>query len=91
MSLEIGHRGICVTCLQREKCLGFKNSLKKGPAIWDCLGYEPAVSERPDAERSRNAVAPVGIFMGLCSDCTSQEDCCFPFREGGIWFCENYR
>ena len=29
--------------------------------------------------------------MGLCTNCEHRGDCAFPRREGGVWYCEEYR
>ena len=96
MTLDIRHWGICITCLQQSSCLGFQNSGKTGRAVWDCNEYESVAAEHFSQTRSAGQgaareVTPAGIFMGLCSTCDTREHCSLPFREGGVWFCGDFR
>jgi hypothetical protein len=95
MTSEIRHWGICITCLHRASCLGFHNGCKAGRAIWSCNEYEPAATEQSypvqsDTELSAQEISPVGIVMGLCSNCTNRNHCRLKIREGGVWFCEEF-
>jgi hypothetical protein len=95
MTSEIRHWGICITCLHRGSCLGFHNECKAGRAIWSCNEYEPAAAEQTDPaqsgmERSIQDAAPVGVVMGLCSNCAKRKHCRLTIREGGVWFCEEF-
>jgi hypothetical protein len=91
-SLEL--RGICGVCALCGDCEEMSRSTSP---VMECEQFRPDPAQvcemvnRAVSSRMSDVLGPgSNNHMGLCENCDHREDCTFPSREGGIWYCEEY-
>ncbi len=91
-------RGQCASCVNGPSCTYLDGHHSR---VFQCNEFEaytkaevsrPEVNPTVDTEDCPAAgSALLNGRRGLCSTCGRWEQCSFPYAEGGVWHCEEYR
>jgi len=103
MKAQPQNTSICQTCVYVSECIHHRNSQIACKPIWFCENFDNrppphavenekiySVAQASQSSKSDIETIP-GRMKGLCINCYDRALCKLPVRDGGVWYCEEYR
>ena len=81
---------VCTTCVHAKTCMYYAQS--RYPVLFceEFSGGATAVGAVPKSRTEKTGVN-TSKARGLCANCELRDECTFPDKETGVWYCEEYR